>query len=223
MIELPDTLATAVVCIIAGIVSGILSSAPIGPANLWLATAAIPPAKAFGNLVAYVAGIITIDIAYAAIAFYGYFVYFDGTELGRWMGIVGGLGLVVLGALEAWKLRSDHPNADAINQAGYKPGTSRTKDFAIGAFICGSNPAFIMFWMMIAKEMSEYGITDLGTGDAIYVFVGIALGDVLWYSLFSAMVKFGLNYISARFLRYVRISVALSLVALGVVAAARFS
>lgn len=202
----------------AGGVSGILSSAPVGPANLWIVSALAPPSKKTRNIIAYVLGIIIVDLVYAQLAFKGYSSYFQGTESERWLGVIGGLGLIVIGALECKNLYSRNDNN--ANDTPSTPGSrgSCIKDFAVGAFICGSNPVFIMFWLMVANNINEFGITNLDSNNAIYVLIGIVAGDALWYSGFTKTVKMGLTKIPNKIIYYLRLSIAASIIALGLMA-----
>jgi threonine/homoserine/homoserine lactone efflux protein len=98
--------------------------------------------------------------------------------------------------------------------------SSMIKDFAMGAFLCGSNPAFIMFWLMVAKWLDQYDptLSSLGNASYVYVFFGIAIGDGLWYSFFAKLVQMGLSFISMRFIFYLRQTISGLLIILGVLA-----
>lgn len=203
-----------------GTISSISSSAPIGPANLWVAGAVIQK-KRFSSIVAFTFGIIVIDLVYSYLAFWGYHVYLQGTSFNRWFGIVGGVGLALLGVYEFWTVY--HPRTE--NQVGLEVAGKQTlpRDFLMGAFLCGSNPAFIFFWVMVAKVAADFGVADFRNAKALLIFFGIILGDLIWYSFFYKLVKKGIRLLSLAILRYIRYGIAIGLILMGLTAAFGFS
>lgn len=203
-----------------GIISGICSSAPIGPANLWIASATIPPAKPFKSIVAYVFGIICVDALYAFIAFWGYFSYIQNSGASYWVGVGGGLGLVVLGSVELRGTKNNAGQETAQNEA--KAKSNCLADFFVGAFICGSNPAFILFWVFVASQLGKLNIDALSAGDTCLVLLGVAVGDLFWYSFFHAVAKKGMSLLSEAIIYYMRASIALGLILFGIITAGNF-
>lgn len=211
--------------ILAGMISGISSSAPIGPANLWVANAILSPQKR--HIISFSFGIIVIDIVYAFIAFTGYFVILKGSHIEFAMGLFSSIGLAALGLYELLSLKKEvktkasHPNKkqlDAIDKPNPYTGYTAFRDFTIGMFLCGANPVFILFWVFVAKLIHTYGYEQINVYNSFLVYLGIALGDVLWYSFFAMIVKKGRRFFSVRFLTYLRFAISFGLIIFGVVA-----
>lgn len=212
------TIYLILVSLIIGMASGISSSAPVGPANLWIATAVIPPKRKLKNIIAFIFGVIVIDILYAFVAFWGYFTYLQGKALNKWVGLVGGIGLVILGIFEYFDTKKKHHKQDDYVQEELSEYHSPLKDFSVGIFLCTSNPAFVLFWVFVASVAHNWGVENLKSWKAVFVFLGIALGDLLWYLGFMKMVKKGLKLVSQKFIGYVRMAIAIGFVAFGMAA-----
>jgi len=193
-----------------GCFCGVLSSVPIGPANLWVARAAFPPEKPVPNVVSFCAGIIIIDVICAFIAFFGYHVYFEETHLGTTLTVIVAIAVLVLGSLELHlTLKRDEDSEKKPD----RPGTT-FRDFGIGLLL-GSNPAFIFFWLLVAEMLNEWGFPDIVSWPAPLFFVGIGIGDFIWYPGFFRLVKKGLSYFSRKMILMLRLSTAVGLIGFG--------
>ena len=211
--------------IFAGMASGISSSAPIGPSNLWVVNAVLNPQKK-SSLWGFILGVIVLDVLYAFIAFWGYFYLLDDPRIKFQMGLATSFGLVILGLLEFKNNRKAKPNSESQEKLPTQnPFFKKIKtlestflrDFFIGAFLCGSNPVFISFWILVADNIQAYGIVGLNTFKSIYVFFGIALGDLIWYQFFAKLIKKSESLFSYRLISGIRNVIALGLIAFGVV------
>ena len=196
-----------------GCFCGVLSSVPMGPTNLWVARAVFPPEKPLPNVALFCAGIIITDAICAFIAFFGYHVYFEETQLGTTLTVVVAIAVLVLGSLELQQtLKRDEDSEKKPD----RPGTT-FRDFGIGLLL-GSNPAFIFFWLLVAETLNEWGFPDLVNWPAPLFFVGIGIGDFIWYPGFFRLVKKGLSYFSRKLILTLRLLTAVGLIGFGVYA-----
>ncbi len=202
-----------------GVICGFFSSTPLGVINLWVVDAAL--AKREHTMKAFVAGVIVADIAYAAIAAWGFHAFLSEGPFGRWLELVGGGFLVVVGGLNLWKARAS--SATGATKAvpavlGGGLGTKKIRDFALGAFLCGSNPAFLMFWLFCIKKIEEYEHILL-TDANVYAFLGgIGLGDALWFHLLTKVVHRGQKAVRPKALNVISSVIAVLFVAAGLAA-----
>lgn len=205
-----------------GVASGICSSAPIGPANLWIASATIPPIKPIKNIVFFSFGIICVDLLYAFIAFWGYFSYIKNSSLSSWVGVAGGIGLVVLGFVETRSAKTS-VDLDVGKNIGKQSSNARgLRDFFVGSFICGSNPAFILFWVFVASQVGKLNIDSLTPASMTLILLGVAVGDLFWYSFFYLAAKKGMSLLSEKLIYYMRVSIGVCLILFGFVTAGSF-
>jgi len=197
-----------------GIAGGISGSAPIGPTELWLTNAVLPPKKSTPSIIAFVVGIIFMDILYAGIAFWGYYVYFKGTDLGNVLAMVAAGGLLCLGCYELYTLRKSQENIPGQELSNANNSENIGHAFGIG-MILGSNPAFIAYWMVIATLLSSYGIETVHILTAGLFFLGLGIGDIIWYGAFVKVVSKGIAFISLRFIRWLRVGIAVGFIIFG--------
>jgi len=173
---------TAIVMLLAGLLGGLLSSAPLGVINLWITDKAL--AGTSRGLWWFIAGVVCADMAYAGVAAWGYHTFLQGSQAWPILEIVGGLLLVGLGVLNLRK-KTEKPKREAML------GLTPWRDFAFGAFMCGSNPAFLMFWVFLVGEVeTRLGLFPDELGTALFV-VGTGVGDLLWFRLLLWLVNRG--------------------------------
>jgi len=193
-----------------GAVSGFASATPIGPINLWVADATLAGRRK--TMIWFLAGVIIADLAYAMIAVFGYFTLFSGSTLAQVLGILGGIALMGLGIYSFREQRQltdrpmSFPKADNFHSLQY---------FVSGFMICGANPAFLMFWVFISNLLSDHLIDHLSIVTLSGFLVGIATGDVLWFRLFSYLVKRGVNFLKPKTLRPLRVVIAFAFILMG--------
>lgn len=198
-----------------GVVSGIISSVPIGPTNLWIANALLPPRKSRLNLFCFVSAIILMDTLYALIAFWGYYSYLKETKFGVGLGFVVAIGLMVLGIYELYdSKRQVKTSQETIAQLAPHSTSKTVGDFLIGILL-GANPTFIIYWLAVAHVCDDLGIHQLNSGFALVVCLGVILGDTLWYGSLIALLKRGLHLISGPFIIYLRGMIGLGFVVFG--------
>ncbi|HIE65988.1 MAG: hypothetical protein ABGX83_05960 [Nitrospira sp.] len=197
-----------------GVISGIISSLPIGPTNLWIANALLPPKKPRLNLFCFVSAITLMDTLYALIAFWGYYSYLRETAFGVGLGFAVALGLMALGFYEIY---------DSKRQAKSEQGTvspnSPSKivgDFFLGILL-GANPTFILYWLAVAHACNDFGIDHLDTGLALVICLGVVFGDALWYGGLITLLERGLQLISSTFIIRLRGMIGFGFVAFALV------
>ena len=194
-----------------GTVCGFLSSAPLGPMNLWLANLTL--AKQHGRARPFVAGVILVDMIYAGVAAYG-----QSERLFQWIAkdvINFGAGgfLILLGSAQLYRGKSVvQPEAIEQPKGGFFPA----RDFLTGAVMCGSNPAFFMFWLFVTNWLSstfEQSFSLLAVG---LFLSGVVLGDLVWFRLMLKLAQKGMAYLNESKTLTLRKGIAWSFIALGI-------
>ena len=185
-----------------GTITGILTSLPMGPTNLWIVHAVLPPAKPMREILAFVFGLIFFDCFYALLSFWGFSSWFERSSYRSLFEAIAGLGLVGIGAYgfyTAYHLREDLEIL-ADEKRGLIPAFS-------SGMLLGANPSFIAYWIVVASLTTEY-FPDLGTLGLYAIFLGIVSGDILWYTGFILFVKRYLRNVSRRFSKFSKLAVA---------------
>lgn len=201
-----------------GIISGICSSVPIGPTNLWVAKAVLPPARTRSAIAAFVAGIVFFDVLYAALAFWGYSKYLQGTWLEQWLGYAVSLILIGYGIAEWISIKKapstlKEANAADTHQAAQKR-SALLPCLGLG-LLFGSNPGFMAFWLTLADLLEGWQPASLQTLTSLPFYPGIIFGDILWYGGLVIAIHKGLSWISDKGITWVRKIIALGFIALG--------
>lgn len=200
----------------AGIAGGFCSSAPIGAINLWVTERTLDRKE--DRLSWYLFGVIAADAAYAALAAWGYHTFLEDGPVERWLGMAGGGILIAMGCMGFLKRKQSRAKDSAASDAKADAPAKRLSDFLLGAFMCGANPGFLMFWVFAINLIESHvgiPVTSLGLG----LFLGgIAFGDGLWFLLLIRLAKKGRETWKPHVLANVRGAIAMVFVALGSIA-----
>ena len=132
-----------------GFLSGVSSSAPIGPINLWIINATL---NRFTSSVKYfIAGVIVVDVAFASMAALSYYSLEQKFKVAPWIELIGGGFIFVVGLIAARKAIVYQPQPREETRSVAHSASS----FLTGAALCGSNPAFLVFWVFIVNLAKE--------------------------------------------------------------------
>ena len=93
---------------------------------------------------------------------------------------------------------------------------SPVRDFFTGAFMCGSNPAFFMFWLFVTDELSQRLEGAMTLPTVVMFLFGILLGDLLWFRVMLRLALKGSEYLNQQKTMLLRKSIAWCFVALGI-------
>jgi threonine/homoserine/homoserine lactone efflux protein len=200
------------VIILAALIGGFCSSAPLGAINLWVTDRVLACRQV--KLTWFLVGVIGMDCVHASFAAWGYHAFIDEGPVARWLSIAGGAFLIVLGSLSLLK------KAKAANTATPELGKSRKpfSDLLLGAFMCGANPAFLMFWVFAINQVEhQTHATILGWRLALFL-IGVAAGDTLWFQVLLGLVRKGRDTFRPRVLASVRTTIAAAFVLVGTIA-----
>ena len=153
------------------LVIGVVVAAPVGAMGVLCIQRVLAHGWRAG--LATGAGIATADAGYAALAAFGV------TAVSRWMidyqaplRIVGGLGLIWLG----WRAARTPPAQEAAVAAD-SPRMLPLYTSAVGLTL--TNPMTIMAFAAIFAGAGL--VTQTGTGSALVVTLGVALGSLAWW------------------------------------------
>ncbi len=203
-----------------GMLAGLVTALPIGPTNLWLAHSMLPPAKPLRNILSFIVGLIFLDAFYASLAFWGYTLWIKESDYSFMVGLAAGAGLLAIGIAGLLSLSRDVE----LEYEDSKNGATATcvKDFFVGLLL-GSNPAYVAYWIGVARMAENYGSSGLGPWNFYLIFAGIVIGDVLWYSIFLFVLNRVAVKISPTFARRSRFIISLVFIIFGLVVLREFS
>lgn len=200
------------ILLVAGLISGFCSSAPLGPINLWLVEALIHGAKK--GLFWFLAGVIFVDLLFAFVAVWGYYEYLkDTTYVGKAQ-LIAGVFLILVGVVSLVKLLRQRrgPQDEHVQDTRMN---SPVKNFVFGASLCGSNPGFLMFWLFVVNFLNNTADLTVSISAHILFLVGVAVGDSLWFGLLAKIVSKGINLAKPSILLTIRYGISLSFLVFG--------
>lgn len=208
------TISAALLCLLAGMIGGLLSSAPIGPINLWVADATLR--SQHRTLAAFLTGVILSDLGYAALATWGHHALVQDAGLAGLLSLLTGGVLIVVGAI-------------MIRRAGaeQRPLSSRpvaftpARHFLLGIIMMGSNPAFLLFWVFVADFIALQIGGPIRSGLLIPFLAGVIIGDALWFAFLTDVVGSGSLLLRAAARRRLEGVLAMAFMAAGIYSIAR--
>ena len=81
--------------------------------------------------------------------------------------------------------------------------------------MCGSNPAFLMFWLLVFQELPKRTGVSPDFPGVMSFLAGVAIGDALWFSLVIWLARFGMSRLGDRILWSIRLVVSLVFISVG--------
>lgn len=133
-----------------------------------------------------------------------------GQTVKHFLGIVGGLALIVFGGLQLrWCLKSNNPNPG--NTVSVERGSVLT-----GVVLSGLNPYFLLWWISIGSALI-YEATSLGLMQGLTVmYVSHVWLDYLWLGFLAYISKYGLKILGLKIYRYILVLFSIVLIVFGV-------
>ncbi|HEH4450743.1 TPA: LysE family translocator [Campylobacter coli] len=186
---------------LSGVFLGFGVSVPFGPVNILILTYAL---KAFKNSIAVGLGAFSIDMLYLFLLQFGLLNFLDNVIFMRFLAIFGFCFLSYMAYLMLRKKK------ESLNLEHKEFKESLLKSYIKGAFLNGSNPYVIGFWLsatgIVLSNQHAYS-TILGLVVAILFWIGALAFVVAKYSyLFSAKVIRIINIVSALIIEYFALS-----------------
>ncbi|EDH7393890.1 lysine transporter LysE [Campylobacter coli] len=182
---------------LSGVFLGFGVSVPFGPVNILILTYAL---KAFKNSIAVGLGAFSIDMLYLFLLQFGLLNFLDNVIFMRFLAIFGFCFLSYMAYLMLRKKK------ESLNLEHKEFKESLLKSYIKGAFLNGSNPFVIGFWLSATSVVlsSDHAyLMTLGLVVAILFWVSALAFVVVRYShVFSAKVVFIINIISAIIIEY---------------------
>ncbi|EKJ0555331.1 LysE family transporter [Campylobacter coli] len=182
---------------LSGVFLGFGVSVPFGPVNILILTYAL---KAFKNSIAVGLGAFSIDMLYLFLLQFGLLNFLDNVIFMRFLAIFGFCFLSYMAYLMLRKKK------ESLNLEHKEFKESLLKSYIKGAFLNGSNPFVIGFWLSSASVVlsSDHAyLMTLGLVVTILFWVSALAFVVARYShVFSAKVVFIINIISAIIIEY---------------------
>ncbi|EAH5108761.1 lysine transporter LysE [Campylobacter coli] len=186
---------------LSGVFLGFGVSVPFGPVNILILTYAL---KAFKNSIAVGLGAFSMDMLYLFLLQFGLLNFLDNVIFMRFLAIFGFCFLTYMAYLMLRKKK------ESLNLEHKEFKESLLKSYIKGAFLNGSNPFVIGFWLsatgIVLSNQHAYS-TILGLVVAILFWIGALAFVVAKYSyLFSAKVIRIINIVSALIIEYFALS-----------------
>ncbi|EAJ5210693.1 TPA: LysE family translocator [Campylobacter jejuni] len=186
---------------LSGVFLGFGVSVPFGPVNILILTYAL---KAFKNSIAVGLGAFSIDMLYLFLLQFGLLNFLGNVIFMRSLAIFGFCFLTYMAYLMLRKKK------ESLNLEHKEFKESLLKSYIKGAFLNGSNPFVIGFWLsatgIVLSNQHAYS-TILGLVVAILFWIGALAFVVAKYSyLFSAKVIRIINIVSALIIEYFALS-----------------
>ncbi|EAJ9472667.1 lysine transporter LysE [Campylobacter jejuni] len=182
---------------LSGVFLGFGVSVPFGPVNILILTYAL---KAFKNSIAVGLGAFSIDMLYLFLLQFGLLNFLGNVIFMRSLAIFGFCFLSYMAYLMLRKKK------ESLNLEHKEFKESLLKSYIKGAFLNGSNPFVIGFWLSATSVVlsSDHAyLMTLGLVVAILFWVSALAFVVARYShVFSAKVVFIINIISAIIIEY---------------------
>jgi threonine/homoserine/homoserine lactone efflux protein len=196
----------SIIVIFAGLLSGFVASAPIGPINLLVAEQVM---RKKYDLNFFVLGVVLVDMFFGALAFLGYHNLFVHYDLEHMLILVGGIFIVIIGFIGLFKKESG-------KFAGFKvKRPSRLAQFMKGVILCGTNPAFLLFWIFVAGQINQLIGYELYTYQIILTLFSIGIGTSLWFYMYVKLLKRGTKHINLSLVGKIRKGISLTLIIIG--------
>ena len=194
----------------AACISGFCSSAPLGAINLWV-TDRVLERRQLG-LAWFLFGVIAMDCVHASLAAWGYHAFVDEGPVARWLSVAGGAFLIVLGSLSLLK------RARAATSTPATTVRRPLSNFLLGVFMCGANPAFLVFWVFAINQVEHHLQTIILDWRLGIFLLGVAAGDAAWFRVLLHLVRKGRDSVRPRVLASVRMTIAEAFVLVGTAA-----
>lgn len=194
-----------------GTFCGFFSSSPPGPINLLLADSVLGERQLHRS--SFIIGVIMAELLLAAIAFWGFQNLLMGSIFDRWIPIVGGVFVMGLGIIG---LLARSGKRDPKREPGRSLGRKRSGAFFQGLFLCGSNPAFLIFWIYVMSALSYSGIAEGTSFKNVLLLGGIAIGNGLWFHFFLRILQRGADRLQGNPIPWLRKGISVLLILLGI-------
>ena len=207
-----ELLITSFVFLFTGTIAGFCSSAPLGPINLWIVDTAAR--QVTSGIKSFLLGVIFVDLLFASIAIWGYSEIFQNSMVSGLFSPIAGSFMVILGFASLWGLIVRPPNQTKKESKRIILSTP-IRNFLTGGTLCGSNPAFLMFWLYTVSLINKWAAPPHPALVNIFFIAGVALGDSLWFGILIKIVRKGLNLAKPSILLFIRYAVACGFLGFG--------
>ncbi len=201
-------LETVMSALLAGLGSGFLVAAQVGP--IWLLCMRSVLRGRFVVGFSIGVGAALIDASYAALGVLGGAgILRAEPQLRLALGLVGAAVLVGLGARTIWsalRIRAGMESAEEI--------ATPARAFLTALVATASNPLTIASWAALFAATSSATITK-GVGGATLLVLGVGAGSMAWFTILSAVMSALRHRIGERALRAVDVGSGLGLVGFG--------
>ena len=188
-----------------GLTTGLSGAMIPGPLCLFTVSEAFRHGQLAGVKVAL--GHLLLEAAFVLLVVAGFRERLASPGFRTWVGWIGGVGLIVMGAL----ILSRAPHLSLASRADL---SCRWGSVAGGAFFSIASPGFLLWWATIGAAVLLQGLLA-GAGGAAMVAAGHAAADVAWYWFVAFSVERGRASCSDRAYRAIMALIALWLIGLG--------
>ena len=171
---------------IAGALSGLLVSIPVGPINVTIVNEGSRRGFRYAILIGL--GSVAMEVTYCAVAFAGFSELFDSRFIKATMELFSFLLVLFLGFkyLLAHSLPGNPKSAERIEKRSH-PHTA----FMIGFVRVLANPSVLLFWITMSAAMMAHEWVETTFRSKAAFVLGVAAGALVWFLLLSFVVSRG--------------------------------
>ena len=158
-------------------------------------------------------GIATGDAIYASIAAFGVVTVLNlliGQR--RWIGLVGGLAILLIG-VRAIVVSAPPPRPSPGTGEGRATGAEGVKDYASTLGLTLSNPPTILSFLAVFAGLGVH--VGSGWQPAVALVLGVTFGSALWWVLLTTLISLVRQRISPTVTRAISVTSGLALIIFG--------
>lgn len=183
-----------------GLVSGLLLSIPVGPANLTILNEGAR--RGFARALFIGLGATTMEVIYCALAFTGFATFLQGPFVKAAIELASFVFLLFLGlkfllaptVVSPVHLTRATDRLEERIEERLRPHSA----FMIGFVRVLANPGVLVFWIILAANFISRDWVPPSAAGRLACIAGVALGTGLWFVTLSYMVSLGHRKFSER-------------------------
>ena len=135
----------------------------------------------------------------------------DQPLIRSWIGIVGGIGLIVFGVLQIYQTLRAKPNEKRPPQTKTLPASS----IMLGAALTGLNPYFVIWWLTIGSVLIIQALAFAALMGVIIMYVAHVWMDYAFLTALAHFGKKGKAFVGSKYYKIVLVSFGMILIYYG--------
>jgi threonine/homoserine/homoserine lactone efflux protein len=189
------------------ILLGLTLAAPIGPVNLEIIKRGLN--SGFKQAFLTGAGAMSADATYLTLIFFGLTTFLNITFMKIFLGIVGSIILIYLGALSVKEFFRHSENKSKSPQQLF------SNSYITGYVLAISSPMTIVWWTGVFGALFASQTNTVTNISAFFSCLSILLGCFLWVFSLAAVLHFGKNFINKKTTGFISLIAGIFLIGFG--------